>query len=303
MPDVDPAEQVGSCPVCRKRDPEMGAVCEPCRRWLPVAVASLPPLYARLRAELIPEPEPDGRVTAAGKPRDPVAATLTAGPAQPLAPDVAVSGGGGDAPTPLNLHIADLLAPVVRDGGRPIDVTGDNWLPRRDPSGARTAVPAGDQVGVVPVAQVLDQEVRAFIDAGAPGSRFRPTPTVSEMADWLAKRLDWACEHYPALDVFAATVQRLRGQMMGALRDFDPQAERCDGVECKRCGLRMLFRRQDGTGDVECQNPDCQRVFTAADYRDWTTRTGAFEASQREPAEVAELLRQRTGREADHRRV
>ncbi|MBM0235946.1 hypothetical protein JNW88_00390 [Micromonospora sp. ATA32] len=257
----------------------------------------------------------------------------------------------GEAPAPIDLHIHDLLGDVIRDGGRPIDVTGDNWIPasrltpvnvnhdrfrvtewleesddgtttirregrhvrqrltvmdrqaRRDANGRAVMIPAGDQIGVVPVAQVLDQEVRAWIDAGAPGSRYRPTPTIPHLVDWLDKRLDWACDHYAGIDVFADAVQRVRGQMMGALGEFDVEAEQCEGVPCSRCDLRMLFRRQDGTGDVECQNPDCLKVFTVEQYRDLVAYEAAEERAQRDPTEVAELMRLRPRRTADLRAV
>jgi hypothetical protein len=326
------------CAVCQKRPRDSGQVCDPCRNWLPLALASIPDLADRLAGELIPA-------------ADTAHTPLAAGPAPSLAPDIIVTGGADEAPVPIDLHIHDLLGDVVRDGGRPIDTTGDNWVqasaltpvtvnhtrfqaadrlvdngdgtvtlhrdfqhvtdrftvldrqPRRDPNGHKVMVPAGDQIGEVPVAQVLDQEVRAWIDAGAPGARWRPTPTIPHLVDWLGKRLDWACDHHPGIDAFAAAVQRVRGQMMGALGDFDPEAEQCEGVPCDRCDLRMLFRRQDGTGDVECQNPDCLKVFTIGQYRDLVKAEAADERSARAPEEVADLMRLRPRRTADLRAV
>lgn len=340
----------GGCNACHKRDPEYGLVCEPCRRWLPIALASIPELTDRLADDLIPADDSSaavvlvcrtcGHTTPVGYPRHPGhpeydhspsgkwhGGWLTrhlihraAGPAPSIAPDLIVTGGSGEPPTPIDLHIHDLLGPVIRDGGRPIDVTGDNWIPasrltpvtvnhtrfevterreetedeggtttvtfhrdfrhirerltvtdrrtRRDTNGHKVMIPAGDQVGVIPVAQILDQEMRAWADAGAPGSRYRPTPTIPNLVDWLGKRLNWACDNYPGMDAFSDMLSKLRGTLMGALGDFDPEAELCDGVDCPGCDLRMLYRRQDGTGDVECQNPDCLRIYTPAQYRD-----------------------------------
>jgi hypothetical protein len=263
-------------------------------------------MVGRLHDLLIPQPEPGGN--------DPISTTTTAGPTPAAqADDRPATRSPGEAPVPLNLHIADLLGAVVRDGGRPIDNVGDNWLPVIIDSkprkqwtdngwqhvGRREYRPAGDQIGALPVAHILDRHVRAWIDAGAPGSRWRPTPTVAALVGWLTARLGWACDNYPHIDAFAAAVSRLRGQMMAALGEFDPEAERCEGVECKRCDLKMLFRRQDGTGDVECQNPDCSAVMSGSDYQEWVKHLGGYEASVRSPQEVAELLRERTNRTDD----
>jgi hypothetical protein len=352
----------GMCVICAA-DRDRGLTCEPCRHWLPTALASLPRLAEQARAELIPADDSGSRPVHVcrtcgltvpytadrryarhdGHPQfdDPedekrhagwVKRRLidhTGGPAPSLAPDIIVTGGDGEAPVPLDLHLHDLLADVVRDGGRPVDVTGDNWVqalttrpvtvvvseghrghrevvvldrtPRRDGNGWRVMVPAGDQVGVVPVAQVLDQEVRALIDAGAPGSRWRPTPTIGGLTEWLGRRSDWACDHYPAVDQLVAAVKLVRGQLMGVLGEFDPEPELCDGVACNRCDLRMLYRRQDGSGCVDCQNPDCRKVFTAAEYLALVRGAGADEREQRGPVEVAALLRSALPRSADLR--
>ncbi|MET8278261.1 hypothetical protein [Micromonospora sp. NPDC005174] len=359
----------GACNACHKRDPEYGLVCEPCRRWLPVALASLLELAGRLQDQLIPADDSTTAavlvcrtchltVPAGHTPRHPghpehdhspsgkwhggwTARHLirrTAGPAPSIAPDIIVTGGGHEAPVPLDLHAHDLLGPVIRDGGRPIDVTGDNWIPasrltpvpvnhtrfevterreeteredgtlavtfhrdfrhhceqltvidrqaRRDPNGYKVMIPAGDQIGAIPVAQILDQEMRAWADAGAPGSQHRPTPTIPSLVDWLGKRLDWACDNYPGIDAFADMLSSTRGALMGALGDFDPQAELCDGVDCPACTLRMLYRRQDGTGDIECQNPDCRRILTPGQYRDHLKEIAPTARRQRQSAVV-----------------
>jgi hypothetical protein len=320
MPETcaDDEQPRGSCPICTRRDPRVGRVCEPCRDWQPLALTSIAEKWSDALALLIPAPEPDERTTVNGRPHyDPIGAHLTAGPAEESPFDARVSG-SRDPATPLDLDLHDLLGGVVRDGGRDFDVTGDNWVPKLataprtlwvdngtkgrrkttvqdrwpalDRRGRRVMVPAGDQVGVVPVSQILDQEVRAWRDVGAPGSRFRPAPSVPVMAGWLADRLWWAFERYEPIDTFAEVVRLVRGRLMAALGEFDPPPEPCIGVQCKRCDKRMLFRTQDGSGDVECQNPDCMKVYGQEEYADWARHLGEFERSQRSPEEVRELL-------------
>jgi hypothetical protein len=343
----------GACAVCGGADRECGLTCEACRNWLITALAGLPALVEQVRAELIPADDSGSRPVLVcwtcgltvphttdrryarhdeGHPEfdDPDDERRhggwakrhlidhTGGPAPSLAPDIIVTGGDGEAPVPIDLHLHDLLAGVVRDGGRPVDVTGDNWVqalataprtvvvsdghkghrevvvldrvPRVDGNGYRVMVPAGDQVGVVSVAQVLDQEVRAVIDAGAPGSRWRPTPTIDGLTEWLGRRTDWVCDHYPDVDQLFAAVKHARGQLMAVLGEFDPEPERCDGVACKRCDLRLLFRRQDGSNDVECMNPNCLKIYSSTEYTEWVTGLADEERSIRSPEEVADLL-------------
>jgi len=53
----------------------------------------------------------------------------------------------------------------------------------------------------------------------------------------------------------------------------------------------MLFRRNDGTGDVDCENPDCRAVYTAAEYLDLVRGQSRRERQRRTAQEVAELMR------------
>lgn len=310
----------GDCPLCLRRDPEIGRICEPCRDWQPTALASVADKWMDALALLIPDAEPDDREFVAGRRHhDPVAAhaVLTAGavPGENANPRVS---GSREPVAPINLDLHDLLGDVVRDGGRPIDTTGDNWVPKLttaprtlwvdngakgkrkttvqdrrpalDQQGRRVMVPAGDQVGFVPVAQIIDQEVRAWQDAGAPGSKFRPSPTVPAMVDWLTNRLPWALERYEPIDAFADAIRLVRGRLMSALGEFDPPDEPCVGVQCKRCDKRLLFRVQDGSGEVECKNPDCAKIYKADEYTDWARHLGGYERSLRSPEEIRELL-------------
>lgn len=297
----------GSCPICTRRDPQIGRVCEPCRDWQPLALASIGEKYLDALALLVPDPEPDDRTHRDGKPhRDPVAvaARFTAGPTPDAPFDGRVSGSREPA-APLDLDLHDLLGAVIRDGGRDFDVTGDNWVPHivgdmprwrqidghwEHLGGRKQMVPAGDQIGHIPVAVLIDQEVRAWRDAGAPGSRFRPDPTMPAMVRWLGDRLPWAYERYEPIDTFASVVRLVRGRLMSALGEFDPPPAPCVGVQCKRCDKRMLFRSQDGSGEVECANPDCAKIYGQDEYADWARHLGGYERSLRTPEEVRDLL-------------
>lgn len=367
--------QQGTCLACHIRTPQQGLACEPCRNWLPTALTSIPRLAADARAELIPADDsttqhvlvcPTCKRTAPWTPNrgnahhpnntafddpnhpdwhgiwiDAHLITYKGGPTPSTAPDTIITGGTIEPSTPLNLHLHDLPADVIRDGGKPVDVIHDTLIPAdtitpvtvpvarievterhettadgtttihhdirhiretlhlrqrqilTDEHGNPLLRPAGDQTGVVSVAQALDQDVRAMIDAGAPGSRWRPTPTIESLTEWIKNRLPWAYDNYHGLDALTATIKRVRGQLMAVLGEFDPEPELCDGVECSRCGLRMLYRRQDGSGDVECHNPDCRKVFRADDYHKWVEHLSGYERSRRSPDEVTRLLRGR----------
>lgn len=345
-------------------------MCGSCRRWFPVAIRSIAEKTAALPDLIDPadhllddrwywywfprrkDPETGELLPPAGEWRrnEPLTAAGGAALVDGRRSQPRVSGSRDGAPVPVRLDVLDLLAPVSREGGRPVDsLSVDSWatkvpevepgeevelpvrelrmVPIRDDDSNRIVgehleetvrtvvvkerrmvldhggrvrmVSAGDQVGQVPVAAVLDQEVRAWIDAGAPGSRFRPVPTVPELCRWLVNRLDWACDYYDPIDEFRITINRLRGVLMAVLDEFDPEPEPCPGVECNRCDQRLLFRRNDGTGDIECQNPSCRKVMTATEFREWAKRQGAYEASQRTTEEVRDLLRPTYRRPAD----
>jgi hypothetical protein len=303
-------------------------VCGPCQRWWPILIASIGDKTAQLPELIVPadravddrwfwhwhprrrDPETRELLPAEGEWRraEPLTAVGGAGLVPGRLAQPRVSGGGGGPPAPVRLDVVDLLGPVVRDGGRPVDSVADWWLPKVVPSGPEVPVvdsagqvigwrqptrtvwsPPDDQTGHIPVAQVLDQEVRAWIDAGAPGSRWRPVPTVPELVRWLTNRLPWARERHPAIDESRITLQRLRGVLMRTLDEFDPEPELCVGVECNRCDKRLLYRRNDGTGDVECQG--CGKILAAEDYVEWAKRQGAYEESRRTPEQARELLR------------
>jgi len=235
---VSDNEQQGSCVTCRRRDPHphLAPVCGPCRSWLTHTLTAIPDWWARLPDVLEPGTTVGERVT-----------------------------GTPEQPAPLRLDPLDLMTPVTRIGGVPVDAVHD---------------PHGDQVGPIPAAQVLDQEMRAWADAGAPGSRWRPVPTVPVLADWLAKRADWACTHYPGIDATFDALHTLRADLRRALGETEPLPERILHVPCRECDNLTLYR-VPGSDYVECGN--CPALLTHDEFRGWA-RLVAEHARQRHAA-------------------
>lgn len=284
----------GSCPACARRDPESGLVCEPCRSWLPGALAGIEERFRELPSVLVPGSTAGERVS-----------------------------GSQEPPAPLNLDAEDLMTRVVRHGGQPVDSTPDTmvaatalrdvtvrqaefdpatgthrwwqWtLPQRQPlltvDGQPLLRPDGDQVGYLPVAQVLDAWARDWVGERAMREH-RPVPTVAALVDWLTARLTWACDRYQAVGDFAGSLRQLRGWLMNVLGEFDPPPQVCDGVQCKRCDRRELFVVPDGSGDRECANESCRMIMRQEEFYDWVKHLAGYERSRRDPLEVVELLR------------
>jgi hypothetical protein len=92
----------------------------------------------------------------------------------------------------------------------------------------------------------------------------QPDNTVTEVCRWLATRLDWACEHHPAIDEFATDLRRLTGELRAfAGKDRGERVGNCprsygddhcntplyvdpyvDEIECTRC--HMKWKRRAG---------------------------------------------------------
>lgn len=135
--------------------------------------------------------------------------------------------------------------------------------------------PYRDQCGFRPVAGVLDSWARDWQESLWPDHRL-PVPTVPSLVGWLSDRLGVVCDRHPAVDEFAAEIRATLAQLRHVHGLVPPEPERIRDVECDRCDRRLLYRRQDGSGDVECHNRACGRVMTAADYTAWTKRLAAF---------------------------
>lgn len=284
----------GSCPACWRREPAGWRVCEPCQAWLPTALAGIEDRWRDLPDRLAPSDQLGEKVS-----------------------------GTPDPAAPLNLDVADLLTRVVRIGGMPVDGVSSVMEPATElalkrmrmatfdpaageytwwlvegyerrlvvgPDGLPVLRPVPDQVGYLPVAQVLDSWAREWVEARRMRER-RPLPTVPVLVDWLGNRLDWACRDFAPVGDFCDSMRTLRGQLMAVLGEFDPPPQACDGVQCKRCDRRELFVVPDGSGDRECGYAGCRKIYREEEFLDWIKHLAGYEKSRLTPAEVREVLR------------
>lgn len=154
--------------------------------------------------------------------------------------------GSREAPLPLNVDALDLSLP------------------------ARHIIdPGQDQIGNWPAASILDAWVRDWRERRDRGERL-PVPTVAVLVPWLTVRLDWACDEHPAVDEFVRDMRDLHHAFRAAARDLARKPEICRGVICRNCDyVNTLYRRQDGTGDVECRNPECGQIMKLEEYHAW----------------------------------
>lgn len=247
------------CPCCQKREPRAPQVCDPCRSRTAARLWELADLYAVAAAALVPGSRAGQRVT-----------------------------GSRERALPLAAGVADLLAPVVRIGGIPVDSTRDTMVPkvrvwtsaeevllddgRRavvttwhrqlvTDNGQPVLVPAGDQTGQRPVAVVLDSWVRDWIDTRAMRES-RPQPEVHRLHRWLADRLPWACDHHPAVDEFATEVTHELYALRAVLAVSRQMLRLRDA--CPACEHAALVRDPGGGEVVECQN--CGEAWEQKQY-------------------------------------
>jgi hypothetical protein len=238
------------CPVLRRGEPriyERANVCEACRPTLRSLIVEAAQLYADITLE---------RASTGG---DRVSGSRT--PPVPLNIDAL------DMTMPPHLGaVADELVKVYAT----VKVEVEVWLPAqpdveyatvteersqrvraRDDRGILAYGPSGDQVGEISVPTMLETAAR---DWQTYRWALLPEPTVPALAKWLEVRLEWACDHHPAIDEFAAeirdqvrTLRRLNGLAGPAFDTLDVPCRRCDWltlapiarkdlVECLHCG-------------------------------------------------------------------
>lgn len=239
-----------TCPVLsprlEPREPDWPMVCTPCRRRTSRNLLEIPDLYAVLPAALTPG--------SAGE-------------------STRVSG-SREAPVPPSLDVVDLLLPAragsvgvryrldgrARAGLRPGDPpTAVQWAshPDGDP----------DQLGGLSVLTTLDFWVRDWREARSL-AEVGPDITVASMVGWLAgERLRWACDQHPAVDEFAADINRLAYAIRSALA-LNRYVERLSAA-CPRCDMKALSRSIDPRFDPDADRRRGRPKKDHADADDW----------------------------------
>lgn len=231
------------CVICGLREVERAQACEGCRGRLAWQPREITRLWEMLLAGDL---EDDAWAVFGDTSRrlgkwtyDPVSAALPAGP-------VVVRSG------PPVTGTREPAAPIPLDR---VDLT----LPSR---GGVVSDPYGDQTGHNPLASSLDSWVADWRGLRGLGEG-PPASTVPALAAWLGEpvRIEWACDHHPAVDEYAGEMSRLIAVMRAVLGLNDPRPVLCEGVACPRCERRTLYR---GDEYVECAG--CGRLFTEAEY-------------------------------------
>jgi hypothetical protein len=192
---------------------------------------------------------------------DPVANVLPAGPinGQNKAPRVS---GSNEKPVPANLDALDLAGSPYAE-------------PVHDPF--------GDQVGYIPVASTLASWLRDVVESRGFSMPDLAGPDLAgQVCDHLRTQLDWICDEHPAVDEFAGELRDCWLALRRANGLTEPRPELCDGVPCRSCDLKALFR-MPGSAYIECA---CGALYTEEEYQSWVALCAAS-VRQRQREEAA----------------
>lgn len=287
------------CEVCGRQPCTRGKVCDGDRRRLDRVLSDIGTTYGRL-LEIEEPPAASWTVrqkrTVKGQEKwvterghDPIAADLPSGPTKEAAgpkvsgsrtPPVPVDLARLDLATRAGKPTADTMLPATRlqpvkiyhryitlVDGEPHIVTEQLHLKQRTPIPGQTR-PAGDQIGLQPVKSVLALMVKDWWERGFHDQRPpRPTktkPAIRTLTTWLQDRLDWACDHHPDIADIADQLHSLLHTMRAALGELPAQPELCQGVACKSCDARTLFREPPW---IVCHT--CGTLLSTAEYDEW----------------------------------
>lgn len=262
-------ERTGSCLICQTREPlpELKPVCGPCRSRLAGQLRDIPVLVDELRGEEQPDliegqerieekadhlVDLDGELAAVVRLERFHLLEVNAGavPGQSSAPRVRRS---REAPIPINVDRLDLLGPA-------------------DPRTVHNLT--GDQIGYPSAATVLDGWCAMFAEEMRHST---PKPEVATQSRWLLDRLDELFKH-PAIDECAKEIGDLWHALRRACGLTMPKPELCQGVPCRNCDLRLLFR-VPGSTYIECdpegRSGGCQHLMTEDEYQAWVALSAA----------------------------
>jgi hypothetical protein len=192
---------------------------------------------------------------------DPVANVLPAGPINGVNKAPRVSG-SNDKPVPANLDALDLAGPIDSE-------------PVHDEH--------GDQVGYIPVASTLFSWLRDVLDTRGFSMPELAAPDITgQICDQLRVNLEWMCDEHPAVAEFADELRDCWLALRRANGLTEPRPELCDGVPCRSCDLKALFR-MPGSAFIECA---CGALYTEEEYQSWVALCAAS-VRQRQREEAA----------------
>lgn len=260
-----------TCSALRPGDPrvyERPNVCQGCRSRLRSLLSELLDAYAQV--ELVKGSSAGAKVSGS------------------RTPPLPLSVGGLDLTLPPHGTVEDDLVPLYEAvevemavWTRPVRPTeaeeyGTETVVMRQTrrarhNGYKAYGPSGDQIGGPSVVSVLDSWAR---DWQTYAWVILPDPTVSALTRWLGDRLEWACDHHPAVDDFADELRTITATVRAAAGLTRPTAELKLGVPCRDCERLTLFR-WPGSDYVECGS--CPVLMTPAEYTRWTQLISAPE--------------------------
>lgn len=277
-------------PDAEPRRPHRWPVDEGCRHRFARHLADVYDLTAALFDLGAPEPS-------AVPANDPVGALGGAGPIRARSGQPVVSGSRNRS-LPIDEDLVDLLAPAragtVRDTLVPktitervlvrsrkvvVDADGAHIReveyavltarPVLGPDGSPLMVAAGDQIGYLSAATVLDEIVRDWRDTLWPDHSL-PQVTVYQLTRWMRDRADEACDRHPGIVANAQEIRELRAALRRTLGESEPLPKPILGSLCMTPGCDQVSQlmRHDGSEYVECDA--CGRLYTEDEYRDWT---------------------------------
>ncbi|MBF9135339.1 hypothetical protein I0C86_41550 [Plantactinospora sp. S1510] len=295
------------CPVLRPNADARYADRPPaddgCRYGFDRLLATLPDLHHRLA---MPEPagydnrwyavlDQQGRMTGDRRRRDPLAAFGGAGPVPGRRDSTPVSG-SRDRSAPGNLDAVDLVAPArqaaVRDTLvpavvlRPVTVTVRNtvvecagpvvretqehrWQRQQlvDEAGQPVLVAAGDQVGYVSVATIVDswvQNVRLRLWPSSPS----PDPLVTHLVAWLRDRLEVIVDLFEPIADMARELRDVQGGLRRALGEGEPRPVIMWHVPCRKCdAVSQIVLHPDGYRECAGQY-GCGLLYSEQEWKD-----------------------------------